>query len=102
MKPNYLYVVTMYRWGDRESHSYVLGCYGKKTQATKEADAEIAFRGGKYAPEILEVELNAKRGGVHREPWHAIVSLRLHPEMHPKMEAIAYRDDNPVAWVKSQ
>jgi hypothetical protein len=49
-----LYVVTMYRWGDREKHSYVLGVFSKKHRAIQEGDAETEWRGGKYYPEVLE------------------------------------------------
>ena len=30
-----LYIVTMYRWGDRSDHSYVLGVFRKKHRAIK-------------------------------------------------------------------
>ena len=53
-----LYVVTMYRWGDRDAHSYVLGVYTKKNAAIKAAELDTEYRGGKYAPEVLEVRPN--------------------------------------------
>ena len=55
---NDLYVVTMYRWGDRDGHSYVLGVYTKKNAAINAAESEAEYRGGKYAPEVLEVKPN--------------------------------------------
>lgn len=59
MSKQNVYVVTMYRWGSRENHSYVLGVYTKKSLALKEAEKEQTYRGGvKYYPEVLEVELN--------------------------------------------
>lgn len=58
-KPRLVYIVTMYRFGDRENHSYVLGVYSKKEKAILEANDEKEFRGGnKYYPEILELDLN--------------------------------------------
>lgn len=57
-KKNKLYVVTMYRWGERENHSYLLGVFNSKHRA-KEIGAEHAeYRGNKYEPEIVELELN--------------------------------------------
>ena len=54
-----IYVVTMYRWGNKESHSYIHGVYDKKELAIKEAEAEQANRGGsKYLPEVLGIEIN--------------------------------------------
>ena len=56
---NTVYVVTMYRFGNRERHSYVIGAFSTKTKAEKEAEAERMNRGGnKYMPEILEVPID--------------------------------------------
>jgi hypothetical protein len=53
------YIVTMYRWGERDKHSYVLGVYNKKAKAQDEAQKEKEYRGGnKYYPEILECDIN--------------------------------------------
>ncbi len=58
-----VYVVTMYRWGNREMHSYLHGVYSTKTKAEKAGDDEKAHRGGnKYYPEVLEVEVNGSHG----------------------------------------
>jgi hypothetical protein len=55
-----IYIVTMYRWGDRYKHSYVLGAYGTEEKSRKAALQEEIDRGGnKYAAEILEVKLNS-------------------------------------------
>lgn len=54
-----VYVVTMYKFGDREKHSYVIGIYSKKALALKNAEAEREHRGGnKYIPEVLEFKLD--------------------------------------------
>jgi hypothetical protein len=50
-----LYVVTMYRRGDRNNHSYLLGVYSTKTKAEKNGERELAMRGGKYYPECIEI-----------------------------------------------
>ena len=54
-----LYVVTMYRFADREKHSYVLGVFDDEMLALKEAEKEQIYRGGnKYYPEVIKYELN--------------------------------------------
>jgi hypothetical protein len=54
MKKNKIYVTTMYRWGDRESHSYVLYAGFSKHKAIKEGEDCKKDRGNKYMPEIVE------------------------------------------------
>jgi hypothetical protein len=44
----YIYVVTMYRWGNREKHSYVLGVLGSLKLAKYAMKIEEESRGGKY------------------------------------------------------
>lgn len=45
---NEVYIVTAYRWGKREDHSYTLGVFNKKHAAFKCADDHTEYRGGKY------------------------------------------------------
>ena len=47
-----VYVVTMYRGGDREKHSYVCAVFTNKERAKKWGEDEEFFRGGKYKHEI--------------------------------------------------
>ena len=54
-----IYVVTMHRWGDDDSHNYVQGAFTRKAQATKAGEAEACYRGGKYAYKVVEVCLDA-------------------------------------------
>jgi len=51
---NKLYTVRACRWGDRETHSYMVGVYSKKAKAMKAAEIEEDYRGGKYECEIQE------------------------------------------------
>lgn len=53
-----IYVVTAYRWGDREKHSYVVGAYDNLVDANTQARREEMYRGGKYECEIDPIELN--------------------------------------------
>ena len=55
---NKVWVVEMLRWGDRSSHSYILGVYSKKHKAQKEAKRCEVDRGGKYDACITEIQLN--------------------------------------------
>ncbi len=72
---NSYYVVTMYRWGNRENHSYVLGVFSTKTKAIKAGEKEQSYRGGtKYYPECLEVPLNKES-----ESFKVIVELKQNP-----------------------
>lgn len=73
---NPVYIVTMYRWGDRESHSYVLGAYSTKTKAEKAGQKEKEYRGGtKYYPECIEVVIDEEYGS----GFKTIVALEHNP-----------------------
>lgn len=52
MKPTH-YVVTAYRWGQRNAHSFVVGAYDDLEQAKACAAAYMDYRGGKYACEVV-------------------------------------------------
>ncbi len=49
-----VYVVTMQRWGDSETHNYVQGVFTSVEEALSCGQAERSFRGGKYEPKITE------------------------------------------------
>ena len=84
-----VYVVTMYRWGDRECHSYVLGVYSTKTKALKAGESEQEYRGGtKYYPEVLEIRVDGGRP-FDTQGWHKPINkLGCHPAFQ-KMTAPA-------------
>jgi hypothetical protein len=59
MSKDKIYVVTMYRWGDRERHSYVYGVFTKKNAAIEAGKIEQVYRGGnKYYPQVMEFTPN--------------------------------------------
>lgn len=58
MSKKKLYIVTAYRWGDRQHHSYVIGVFSKKQKAINEAEKEERHRGGKYRAEVIETEID--------------------------------------------
>ena len=43
----------MYRFGERESHSYVLGAWDTKEYAELRGVEEHKYRGGKYESEVV-------------------------------------------------
>lgn len=51
----------MYRWGDREKHSYVLGVFDSLGLAEDCMSVDADYRGGKYEGEILKMEINTVR-----------------------------------------
>lgn len=53
-----IYIVTAYRWGDREQHSYNLGVFTHKSKAISCADSHAQWRGGKYACVVEVCALN--------------------------------------------
>ena len=53
-----VYIVTAYRWGDREEHSYVVGVFDNEENSIKQAKLETEWRGGKYKCEVRSMELN--------------------------------------------
>ena len=57
-----IFVVTMYRYGEREKHSYVLGAWSNLEIAKSNANVEIMWRGAKYFPEILKIKVDQPNG----------------------------------------
>jgi hypothetical protein len=53
-RPTLFYVVTAYRWGQRNAHSYVVGAFTDLDKAQACAVAHVDYRGGKYACEVVE------------------------------------------------
>lgn len=54
---NELFVVTMYRWGERENHSYVLGVFDDKEKTESAGTNEMSER-PLYDMEIIRFKLN--------------------------------------------
>ncbi len=62
-----LYVVTMYRWGDREKHSYVIGVFDDEDKAIGAGVKEEQYRDGKYKAEVLGFTVNNYQQGYWAE-----------------------------------
>lgn len=54
-----VYATIMRRWGDEESHHYLLGVFGDKDTAIEEGLKETIHRGNKYEPAVFGTDLNA-------------------------------------------
>jgi hypothetical protein len=54
-----VYVVTMYRWGSRENHSYVRGVFSSEEKAMEAGMDEAVYRGGKYGPSVIKVVVDS-------------------------------------------
>lgn len=57
-----LFVTEMLRWGESDSHHYVLGVYSTHNLAVFAGEVEKSWRGGKYDYRVVEVKLNAAVG----------------------------------------
>jgi hypothetical protein len=55
---NSIFVVTAYRYGDTEKHSYVVGAYTTKEKAEQAKNSEESYRGGKYECGIAELVID--------------------------------------------
>lgn len=51
-----IYIVTAYRWGQRDNHSYVVGAWDSLRRAKAAARAEFHDRGGKYGVEVCKAD----------------------------------------------
>ena len=54
-----VFVVTMYRYGSNENHSYVLGVWSSEELALQAGEAEALWRGDKYKPEVTAWNVDA-------------------------------------------
>lgn len=83
---NKLYTVRACRWGDSETHSYIVGVYTKKHKAQEAAKTEAEYRGGKYECEILEWNPNEGCEGkeytpkIIYAPWHSKIAQNVKDE----------------------
>ena len=53
-----LYALEMLRWGDVETHHYMVGVYSTYAQAEIAGDVEKTWRAGKYEPRIVAFDLD--------------------------------------------
>lgn len=53
-----VYITEMLRWGDDESHHYIVGVYTTQKYAILSGDSEKSWRGGKYEYRIVELTID--------------------------------------------
>jgi len=53
-----VYTVTMFRWGNKERHSYLIGAFTKFEKAVKAGNDEVDWRGGKYEAVVQKIEVD--------------------------------------------
>lgn len=74
------YVITAYRWGMRDTHSYVVGCSQVLEDALEIAKDEREFRGGKYICEVVKCETSGFCRDRHGElNVEVVLELEEHP-----------------------
>jgi hypothetical protein len=54
-----IYITEMLRWGDDESHHYIIGAYSTIQDAEYAGEVEKTWRGGKYEYRIVPKEIDA-------------------------------------------
>lgn len=83
---NIVYVVQMFRWGDTDDHSYVLGVYFSRECAEREAVKAFENRGlGKYLPAIYPATID---GSVeHGDIWTEAECREVLKKIRKKVEA---------------
>lgn len=76
-----LFITTMYRWGDREGHSYLVGVFDNEMAALKAGRREELNRSGKYDAAITKVALNGDVSDYDTPPnWITVKGL---PDQRP-------------------
>ncbi len=53
-----IYITEMLRWGEEETHHYIIGAYSTDVQAEFAGEVEKTWRGGKYDYRVIEVVLD--------------------------------------------
>lgn len=68
-----VFVTTMYRWGDREAHSYIVGVFSSEQLALAAGKREAKNRGGKYSPTVERLGLDQDGSRYEREFEHKLI-----------------------------
>ena len=73
-----VYIVEALRFGDRESHSYIVGVFNSKEVAEYAAKVEECWRGGKYECQVDKFEIvsrpNKKKANFYKQCVTGVVS----------------------------
>lgn len=69
------WVVTAYKWGCRDNHSYIVGIYSTESVAKDACEKEVEYRGGKYGCEAIQLPLLTEwREDITPLGWHYVES----------------------------
>ena len=78
-----VYVVTAHRWGEDETHNYIVGVWDTASEAIHFAERHEEYRGGKYGCRVSAVEMgqrvDVEKLWPERRAAGAVVSLRKLP-----------------------
>ena len=69
-----IYVTEMLRFGEFETHHYILGTYSTKEQAKFAGEIEKTWRGGKYDYQVVETSMDEPMDQDKWEHHNACVS----------------------------
>lgn len=89
-----IYVITAYRWGQRNGHSYVVGATTDLEEAKKIADEHVSYRGGKYGCEVCSCsstnphDNNAKQVYYVESPYYGAAANPGHFESADKAKVL--------------
>lgn len=90
-----IFVVTAFRYGMRDAHSYVVGAYATRCEADQVAKHHVQFRGGKYGCEVAEckeqsADLDDRELPVQvkffESPYHGMIGNGRQPADHTSMD----------------
>ena len=70
-KRELIFVVQAQRWGDNNSHAYVVGASTHLKTAKRIAKDECDYRGGKYAGVVYQCPNGIRGDGQTTEVWRA-------------------------------
>ena len=82
-----LYVVQMYRWGNKEGHNYTAGIFDNETDAKACGVAENIWRGSKYEPTIYQHNINEWRNGSYSAMYKEIKDLYTNVDINELYES---------------
>lgn len=98
---NLVYVVTMYRWGSREGHSYLVGVFYDLEKAKIEAEKEREHRGGKYEWIVQAMCLDKDVRSSYEDCKMKIVAKSKEMDVHTDDERLDVNDKEKLeAWYK--
>lgn len=88
-----MYVVTMHKWGQRNSHNYAIGAWPSLGMAMMRGEIEADNRGGKYEYRVTRTK-SGNRGEFRREMFRPRIGC-------PSRFMLKLALNRSMAWYKS-